>query len=83
MRILVENCVLRPIELCEVSSGRVAGLLLFFPSARVNWCSCESVVIFSNSVVINSLSSFSVPFSLISMLRGARCMNLLSVGVVE
>ena len=28
----------------------------------MNWCSCASVVIFSNSVVINSLSSFSVPF---------------------
>ena len=55
----------------------------FFPSARVNWCSCASVVIFSNSVVINSLSSFSVPFSVISMLRSARCMSLLSVGVVE
>ena len=55
----------------------------FLSSARVNWCSCASVVIFSNSVVINSLSSFSVPFSVISMLRGARCMSLLSVGVVE
>ena len=54
-----------------------------FPSARVNWCSCASFVIFSNSVVINSLSSFSVPFSVISMLRGARSMSLLSVGVVE
>ena len=54
-----------------------------FPSARVNWCSCASVVIFSNSVVINSLSSFSVPFSVISMLRSARCMSLLSVGVAE
>ena len=50
-------------------------------SARVNWCRCPSVVI--NSVVINSLSSFSVPFSVISMLRDARCMSLLSVGVVE
>ena len=38
---------------------------------------------FSNSVVINSLSSFSVPFSVISVLRSARCMRLLSVGVVE
>ena len=28
------------------------------PSARVNWCCCASVVIFSNSDVINSLSSF-------------------------
>ena len=83
MRILVETWVLCPIELCDVSSGRVAGLLLFFPSARVNWCSCASVVIFSNSVVINSLSGFSVPFSVISMLCGARCMSLLSVGVVE
>ena len=55
----------------------------FFSSACVNWCSCASVVIFSNSVVINSLSSFSVPFSVISMLRSARCMSLLSVGVVE
>ena len=82
MRILVETWVLFPIELCDVTSGRVAGLL-FFSSARVNWCSCASVVIFSNSVVINSLSSFSVPFSVISMLRGARCMSLLSVGVVE
>ena len=53
------------------------------PSARVNWCSCASVVIFSNSVVINPLSSFSVPFSVISVLRSARCMSLLSVGVVE
>ena len=55
----------------------------FFPSARVNWCSCASVVIFSNSVVVNSLSSFSDPFSVISVLRRARCMSLLSVGVVE
>ena len=55
----------------------------FFPSARVNWCSCASVVIFSNSVVINPLSSFFVPFSVISMLRSARCMSLLSLGVVE
>ena len=55
----------------------------FCPSARVNWCSCASVVIFSNSVVINSLSSFSVSFSVISVLRSARCMSLLSVGVVE
>ena len=54
-----------------------------FPSPCVNWCSCASVVIFSNSVVINSLSSFSVPFSVISMLHSARCMSLLSVGVVE
>ena len=58
-------------------------LLLFFCSARVNWCSCASIVIFSNSVVINSLSSFSVPFSVTSMLPSARCMSLLSVGVVE
>ena len=57
--------------------------MLFFPSARVNLCSCASVVIFSNSVVINSLSSFSVPFSVISVLRSARCLSLLSVGVVE
>ena len=49
----------------------------------MNWCSCASVEIFSNSVVINSLSSFSVPFSVMSMLRSARCMSLLSVGVVE
>ena len=49
----------------------------------MNWYSCASVVIFSNSVVINSLSSFSVPFSVISLLRSARCMSLLSVGVVE
>ena len=56
--------------------------LVFF-LARVNWCSCASVVMFSNSVVINSLSRFSVPFSVISMLRSARCMSLLSVGVVE
>ena len=54
-----------------------------FLSARVNWCSSASVMIFSNSVVINSLSSFSVLFSVISVLRSARCMNLLSVGVVE
>ena len=80
VRILVETWVLWPIELCDVSSGRVAGI---FFSARVNWCSCASVVIFSNSVVINSLSSFSVPFSVISMLQSARCMSLLSVGVVE
>ena len=38
---------------------------------------------FSNSVVINSLSGFSVPFSVIIVLRSARCMSLLSVGVVE
>ena len=63
----------------------VCGGLSFvvFPSARVNWCSNASVVIFSNSVVINSFSSFSVPFSVISVLRSARCMSLLSVGVVE
>ena len=48
-----------------------------FLSACVNWCSCASVVKFSNSVVINSLSSFSVSFSVISMLRSARCMSLL------
>ena len=48
-----------------------------------DWCSCASVVIFSNSVVINSLSSFSVPFSVISVLCSARCMSLLPVGVVE
>ena len=58
-------------------------VLCCFPSARVNWCSCARVVIFSNSVVINSLSSFSVPFSVTSVLRSARCMSLLSVGVVE
>ena len=46
-------------------------------------CSCASVVIFSNSVVNTSLSSFFVPFSVISVLRSARCMSLLSVGVVE
>ena len=55
----------------------------FFFSARENWCSCASVVIFTNSVVINSLSSFSVPFSVTSVLRSARCMSLLSVRVVE
>ena len=49
----------------------------------MNWCSFASVEIFSNSVQISSLSSFSVPFSAISMLRSARCMSLLSVGVVE
>ena len=54
-----------------------------FPSARVNWCGSASVVIFSNSIMINSLSSFSVLFSVISVLRSARCMSLLSVGVVE
>ena len=48
-----------------------------------NLDSCASVVIFSNTVVINSLSSFSVPFSVISVLRSAHCMSLLSVGVVE
>ena len=62
-------------ELCDVSSGYVVACpLLIFSSARVNWCSCASVVISSNSVVINSLSTFS---------RSARCMSLLSVGVVE
>ena len=81
---LVETWIPRPIELCDVSSGYVVACpLLFFPSARVNWCNCASVVIFSNSVVINSLSSFSVPFSVISLLRIARCKSLLSVGVVE
>ena len=54
-----------------------------FSSARLYWCSCASVVIFSSSVVVNSLSGFSVPFSVISMLHSARCMSLLSVGVVE
>ena len=58
-------------------------VLCCFPSARVNWCSCASVVIFSNNVVINSWSGSSVPFSVISVLRSARCMSLLSVGVVE
>ena len=58
-------------------------VLCCFPSARVYWCSCASVVIFSNSVVVNSLSSFSVSFSVISVLRSAGCMGLLSVGVVE
>ena len=58
-------------------------LCCFSFGTRENWCSCASVVIFSNSVVINSLSSFSVPFSVISTLRSARCMSLLSVGVVE
>ena len=62
----------------------ICGLsFVVFPSARVNWCSCASVVIFSNSVVVISLSSLSVPFSVINMLRSARCMSLLSVGVVE
>ena len=84
IRILVETWVLFPFELCDVSFGRVTGiLLLFFPSARMNWFSCASVVIFLNSAAINSLSSFSVPFSFISMLHNARCMSLLSVGVVE
>ena len=55
-------------ELCDVSSGYVVVCpLLFFPSARVNWCICASVVIFSNSVVINSLSVFSVPSLVISV----------------
>ena len=43
----------------------------FFPSVRVIWCSYVSVVIFSNSFVINSLSGFSVPFSVISVV--AQC----------
>ena len=45
--LLVETWIPWPIELCDVSSGYVACPLLFFPSARVNWCSCASVVIFS------------------------------------
>ena len=49
----------------------------------MNWCGSASVVIFSNSVAINLLSSFSVAFSVISVLRSARCMSLLSVAVVE
>ena len=61
----------------------MSNFLLFFFSTLAYWCSCASVVIFSNSVVVNSLSSFSVPFSVISMLHSARCMSLLSVGVVE
>ena len=52
----------------------VASPLLFF---------LQHAWIFSNSVVINLLSSFSVPFSVISVLRSARRMSLLSVGVVE
>ena len=79
----VETWVPWPIELCDVSSGRVIGIFCCFSSARLNWCSYASVVIFSNSVVVKSLSSFSVPFSVISMLHSARCMSLLSVGVVE
>ena len=54
-------------------------VLCCFFFGTMKWCSCASVVIFLNSVVINSLSSFSVPFSVISMLRSARCMSLLSV----
>ena len=61
----------------------LCGLSSVILSARVNWCSCASVVIFSNSVVINSLSSFLFSFSVISVLRSARCMSLLSEGVVE
>ena len=49
----------------------------------VRACPLASVVIFWNNVVINSLSRFSVPFSVISVLRSARCMSLLPVGVVE
>ena len=36
----------------------LCGLSFAVLSARVDWCSCASVVIFSNSVVFNSLSSF-------------------------
>ena len=43
---LVETLVPCPVELCEVSSGYVAGLLLFSFQARANWCSCASVVTF-------------------------------------
>ena len=55
----------------------------FLLSARVNWCSCASVVIFSNSGEISLLFQFSLPFSVFSVLRSARCMRLLSVGVFE
>ena len=54
-------------------------VLNFFPSVRVNWCSYVDVVIFSNSFVINSLSGFSVPFSVISALRSAELMCRLIV----
>ena len=36
-------------------------------------------MIFSNNVVINSLSRFSVPFLVISVLHSARCMSLLII----
>ena len=77
-----ETCIPRLIELCGVSSGCAVRPLLFLQHA-VNWCSCASVVIFSNSVVTNSLSGFLSSVSVISMLRSARCMSLLSAGIVE
>ena len=64
-----------PIELCDVSSVDL--------SACVNWCSCASVVIFSNSGETSSLSQFSLQFSVLGVLRSARCMSLLPAGVVE
>ena len=70
-------------QLLLVHDGAMSNFLLFFSSARLYCCSCASVVIFSSSVVVNSLSGFPVPFSVISMLHSARCMSLLSVGVVE
>ena len=51
VRVLVEIWVPWPIELCDVSSGCVAGLLFFLPSACVNWCSCASLVIFFGTVL--------------------------------
>ena len=61
----------------------LCGLCFVVLSARVNRCSCASVVIFSNSVVIKFIVQFSVPFSVISVVRSARCMSLISVGVIE
>ena len=40
-------------EFCDVSSVAL--------SARMNWCSCASVVIFANSGETNSLSQFFSP----------------------
>ena len=66
-----------------VHDDAMSNFFVVFSAARLYWCSCASVVIFSSSVVVNSLSGFSVPFSVICMLHSARCMSLLSVGVVE
>ena len=56
------NWVPWPIELCDVSSGYMTGGFLFFLQHAWTGVVAQASWYFSNSVVINSLSSFSLPF---------------------